>query len=152
MKTIKSLLIISLLALMTSAFAQNVIEGTVYEEVDGKRQPLPGVNVYWKIANVGTVTDEQGHYSLEIHPTYKCLVFSFVGYLNDTVHHMAKPQHYDHVMSTPVTLSEVEIARALHMPRNSANTGFSLMKPFLKFCHILSHLFYHTEGSFHDPL
>ena len=90
--------------------AQNVIEGTVYEEVDGKRQPLPGVNVYWKIANVGTVTDEQGHYSLEIHPTYKCLVFSFVGYLNDTVHHMAKPQHYDHVMSTPVTLSEVEIA------------------------------------------
>ena len=90
--------------------AQNVIEGTVYEEVDGKRQPLPGVNVYWKIANVGTVTDEQGHYSLEIHPTYKCLVFSFVGYLNDTVHHMAEPQHYDHVMSTPVTLSEVEIA------------------------------------------
>ncbi len=90
--------------------AQNIIEGTVYEEVDGKRQPLPGVNVYWKIANVGTVTDEQGHYSLEIHPTYKCLVFSFVGYLNDTVHHMAKPQHYDHVMSTPVTLSEVEIA------------------------------------------
>lgn len=90
--------------------AQNVIEGTVYEEVDGKRQPLPGVNVYWKIANVGTVTDEQGHYSLEIHPTYKCLVFSFVGYLNDTVHHMAKPQHYDHVMSTPLTLSEVEVA------------------------------------------
>lgn len=95
---------------MTSAFAQNVIEGTVYEEVDGKQQPLPGVNVYWKIANVGTVTDEQGHYSLEIHPTYKCLVFSFVGYLNDTVHHMAKPQHYDHVMTSPLTLSEVEIA------------------------------------------
>lgn len=90
--------------------AQNVIEGTVYEEVDGKRQPLPGVNVYWKIANVGTVTDDQGHYSIELHPTYKCLVFSFVGYLNDTVHHMAQPQHYDHVMSTPVTLSEVEIA------------------------------------------
>ena len=110
MKTIKSLIIISLLFFAFSAMAQNVIEGTVYEEVDGKRQPLPGVNVYWKIANVGTVTDEQGHYSLEIHPTYKCLVFSFVGYLNDTVHHMAKPQHYDHVMSTPVTLSEVEIA------------------------------------------
>lgn len=110
MKTIKSLIIISLLFFAFSAMAQNVIEGTVYEEVDGKRQPLPGVNVYWKIANVGTVTDEQGHYSLEIHPTYKCLVFSFVGYLNDTVHHMAKPQHYDHVMTSPLTLSEVEIA------------------------------------------
>ena len=95
---------------MTTAFAQKVIEGTVYEEVDGKKQPLPGVNVYWKIANVGTVTDTQGHYSIELHPTYKCLVFSFVGYENDTVHHMAEPQHYDHVMSKPLTLSEVEIA------------------------------------------
>lgn len=110
MKTIKSLLIISLLTLSFSAFAQNIIEGTVFEEVDGKLQPLQGVNVYWKIANVGTTTDDHGHYSIEIHPTYKCLVFSFVGYKNDTVHHMAEPQHYDHVMSTPLVLSEVEIA------------------------------------------
>ena len=110
MKTIKFLLIISLLSFVTFGFAQNIIEGTVYEEVNGKKQPLPGANVYWKIANVGTVTDEHGHYSIEIHPTYKCLVFSFVGYVNDTVHHMAEPQHYDHVMSTPITLSEVEVA------------------------------------------
>jgi outer membrane receptor for ferrienterochelin and colicin len=110
MKTIKSLIIILLLSFATMGFAQNVIEGTVYEKVDGKKQPLPGVNVYWKIANVGTVTDEHGHYSIEIHPTYKCLVFSFVGYNNDTVHHMAEPQHYDHIMSSPLTLNEVEIA------------------------------------------
>ncbi|MCR4848170.1 MAG: TonB-dependent receptor [Bacteroidales bacterium] len=110
MKTIKTLFILSLLTFTFSCFAQNIIEGTVYEQVDGKKQPLPGVNVYWKICNVGTVTDAQGHYSIEIHPTYKCLVFSFVGYENDTVHHMATPQHYDHVMSTPLTLSEVEIA------------------------------------------
>ena len=110
MKTIKFLLIISLLSFVSFGFAQNIIEGTVYEEVNGKKQPLPGANVYWKIANVGAVTDEHGHYSIEIHPTYKCLVFSFVGYVNDTVHHMAEPQHYDHVMSTPITLSEVEVA------------------------------------------
>lgn len=110
MKTIKFLLIISLLSFVSFGFAQNIIEGTVYEEVNGKKQPLPGANVYWKNANVGTVTDEHGHYSIEIHPTYKCLVFSFVGYVNDTVHHMAEPQHYDHVMSTPITLSEVEVA------------------------------------------
>lgn len=95
---------------MASGFAQNVIEGTVYEVVDGRQQPLPGVNVYWKIANVGTVTDEHGHYSIELHPVYKCLVFSFVGYENDTVHHMANPQHYDHVMTHQLTLDEVEIA------------------------------------------
>ena len=90
-------------------FAQNIIEGTVYEENNGVKTPLPGANVYWKIANVGTVTDEHGHYSIEIHPTYKCLVFSFVGYENDTVHHMAEPQHYDHVMSKPLLLDEVEV-------------------------------------------
>ena len=95
---------------MATGFAQNVIEGTVYEVVDGRQQPLPGVNVYWKIANVGTVTDEHGHYSIELHPVYKCLVFSFVGYENDTVHHMANPQHYDHVMTHQLTLDEVEIA------------------------------------------
>ena len=96
---------------MTMGFAQNVIEGTVYEKDDnGNLVPLAGANVYWKIANVGTVTDVNGRYSIEIHPTYKCLVFSFVGYENDTVHHMAEPQHYDHVMSTPLTLDEVEVA------------------------------------------
>ena len=110
MKTIRALLITTFFAFVTMGFAQNVIEGTVYEKVNGKKQPLPGVNVYWKIANVGTVTDEHGHYSIELHPTYKCLVFSFVGYENDTVHHMAEPKHYDHVMSSPLTLSEVEIA------------------------------------------
>ena len=110
MKHIKLFIIIILLAFVANTFAQGVIEGTVYEQVNGKKQPLQGANVYWKIANVGTVTDEHGHYSIEIHPTYKCLVFSFVGYENDTVHHMAEPQHYDHVMTTPITLSEVEVA------------------------------------------
>ena len=92
-------------------FAQNVIEGTVYEKDEkGELVPLAGANVYWKIVNVGTVTDADGHYSIEIHPSIKCLVFSFVGYENDTVHHMAEPQHYDHVMRTPLTLDEVEVA------------------------------------------
>ena len=110
MKTNKLILSLILLAFASTAFAQNVIEGTVYErEPNGDLTPLPGVNVYWKIANVGTITDPQGHYSIEIHPTYKCLVFSFVGYENDTVHHMAEPQHYDHVMSTPIQLDEVKI-------------------------------------------
>lgn len=106
----KKILFFILLSFVFSGFAQNVIEGTVYENVDGVNQPLPGVNVYWKIANVGTVTDANGHYSIEIHPTYKCLVFSYIGYANDTVHHMAEPQHYDHVMRSSLTLGEVEVA------------------------------------------
>ena len=66
MKTNKLILTtIIFLAFASTALAQGIIEGTVYEKTaNGERTPLPGVNVYWKIANVGTVTDEHGHYSI----------------------------------------------------------------------------------------
>lgn len=86
------------------------IEGTVYEEVDGKKVPLPGVNVYWKIVNEGTVTDANGHYEICVHEKIHCLVFSCVSYENDTVHHMDHGMHYDHVFAGEHMLSEVEIA------------------------------------------
>lgn len=111
MKTIKSLLILSLLSFATMGFAQNFIEGTVYEESEnGVKTPLPGVNVYWKIVNEGTVTDANGHYKIPLHERIGCLVFSCISYENDTVHHMVEPQHYDHVFSTVHMLNEVEIA------------------------------------------
>ena len=110
MKTIKSIVIIFLLTFTISGFAQNYIEGTVYEENNGVRTPLPGVNVYWKIVNEGTVTDTNGHYKIPLHERIGCLVFSCISYENDTVHHMVEPQHYDHVFSTAHLLNEVEIA------------------------------------------
>ena len=91
--------------------AQQYIEGTVYEESeDGKRVPLPGVNVYWKIVNEGTVTDADGHYKIPVHGQIGCLVFSCISYANDTVHHMFEPVHYDHVFNTAHMLNEVEIS------------------------------------------
>ena len=112
MKTLK-LIIISLIffAFSSTTFAQGFIEGTVYEESEkGVRTPLPGVNVYWKIVNEGTVTDANGHYKIPLHETICCLVFSCISYENDTVHHLSEPQHYDHVFSTAHMLNEVEIA------------------------------------------
>ena len=112
MKTNKITLIILLLfAFATSAFAQGFIEGTVYEEAEnGQRTPLPGVNVYWKIVNEGTVTDANGHYKIPLHERIGCLVFSCISYENDTVHHMVEPAHYDHVFQAIHMLNEVEIA------------------------------------------
>ena len=112
MKNIKSILItLSLFAFLSSSFAQGFIEGTVYErDENGKQTPLPGVNVYWKIVNEGTVTDANGHYKIPLHETICCLVFSCISYENDTVHHLSEPQHYDHVFSTAHMLNEVEIS------------------------------------------
>ena len=111
MKTIKHLLITTLILITASwGYAQGVIEVTVYEETNGVRTPLPGVNVYWKIVNEGTVTDANGHYVIPLHERIGCLVFSYISYENDTVHHMVEPRHYDHVFSTLHMLNEVEIA------------------------------------------
>ncbi len=112
MKT-KQIILITLIlfAFATSAFAQDFIEGTVYEEAEnGQRTPLPGVNVYWKIVNEGTVTDANGHYKIPLHERIGCLVFSCISYENDTVHHMVEPAHYDHVFQAIHMLNEVEIA------------------------------------------
>ena len=111
MKTSKTILItLLLLAFASTAFAQGFIEGTVYEQDEsGKKTPLPGVNVYWKIVNEGTVTDANGHYKIPLHETICCLVFSCVSYENDTVHHMAEPAHYDHVFNSTHMLNAVEI-------------------------------------------
>ena len=106
-----SIITILLFAFATSAFAQGFIEGTVYEEAaNGERTPLPGVNVYWKIVNEGTVTDANGHYKIPLHERIGCLVFSCISYENDTVHHMVEPAHYDHVFKAIHMLNEVEIA------------------------------------------
>jgi TonB-linked SusC/RagA family outer membrane protein len=41
--------------------------------------PIPGVNVFVKDTNVGTITDLEGEYSIEV-PEGSVLIFSFVGY------------------------------------------------------------------------
>jgi hypothetical protein len=99
------------MAFASTTFAQGFIEGTVYEQDEnGKKTPLPGVNVYWKIVNEGTVTDANGHYKIPLHERIGCLVFSCISYENDTVHHMVEPAHYDHVFHSIHMLNEVEIA------------------------------------------
>ena len=112
MKTNKiTLITLLLMAFASSAFAQGFIEGTVYEQNEkGEKEPLPGVNVYWKIVNEGVVTDANGHYKIPLHETVCCLVFSCISYENDTVHHMAEPAHYDHIFNSAHMLNEVEIS------------------------------------------
>ena len=112
MKTNKITLIFLLLfAFATGSFAQDYIEGTVYEQNEnGEQTPLPGVNVYWKIVNQGVVTDAKGHYKIPVHGQIGCLVFSCISYENDTVHHMFEPMHYDHIFHSVHMLNEVEVA------------------------------------------
>ena len=72
------MLTLSLFVLCTTVvFAQQKpIKGTV---VDATGEPLIGVNVSVKGTTIGTITDVDGKYSLEV-PAKGTLVFSFIGY------------------------------------------------------------------------
>ncbi len=49
-------------------------------------EPLPGVNVYLTGANKGTITNSDGYYQLRLSAAEHEIVFSYIGFLNDTLH------------------------------------------------------------------
>ena len=60
-------------------FEQQEISGTVVDDANG--EPLPGVNIIVKDQpNIGTTTNIDGEYSLEVPDEANVLVFSFIGF------------------------------------------------------------------------
>ncbi len=76
-----------LLFLMVSCWVfanaqQKTISGTISDE---SGSPLPGVNVVLKGTTVGTITDLDGNYSLEVPSDETILVISYLGYLSEEI-------------------------------------------------------------------
>ena len=83
MKTIYKKLLFLLLLLPFSILAQESLSGTV---VDSKsNQPIPGVNVVIQGATGGTQTDFDGKFKLPKVNKGDKIVFSFIGYTNQTI-------------------------------------------------------------------
>ena len=71
-------LLVSFLFLASNVWAQDrTISGNVTSDDDGSG--LPGVNVILQGTTVGTTTDVNGSYSLDIPSDGGTLVFSFIG-------------------------------------------------------------------------
>ena len=101
------------LALTAQQAHPEVVHGTVSEPGgNGKPVPLPGVNVFWLGTTTGTVTDTGGHFHIEMPDNNKSgtLVFSYIGYLSDTLFDVKKGSRLEIVMDESRSLSEVEIA------------------------------------------
>jgi TonB-linked SusC/RagA family outer membrane protein len=78
MRKITFLLAFLLFVGMNLANAQTrTIHGTIVDSEDG--QGIPGVTITVKGTTVGTTTDLDGKYSLEVKPEYETLQFSYVG-------------------------------------------------------------------------
>jgi len=65
------------------AVQEVTISGTVRDGADNL--PLPGVSILAKGTTIGTVTDIDGNYTLEVPEDVQSLVFSFIGYLSQEV-------------------------------------------------------------------
>src|SRR5882762_3724829 len=88
------------LAMAWSVVAQDrAVTGKVTEQ-DGS-SPLPGVNVIVKGTSVGTVTDVEGKYSLNVPSGSNVLVFSFIGLTTQEID-IASRTSVDIQMSTDV--------------------------------------------------
>ena len=74
----KHFLIVLLILLFTGRIAAQNISGTV---VDAQNEPVPGVSVTVKGTTMGTVTDGQGQFEINVpDASTKTLAFSFLGY------------------------------------------------------------------------
>ena len=90
-----------------------------------EQQPLPGVNVILKGTTIGTVTDVEGRYSLNIPEGNATLVFTFIGLESREVQ-VGSQSIIDIEMSEDVTqLSEV-VVTAVGIERSKKSLGYSV--------------------------
>ena len=83
MKTIYKKLLFLMLLLPFCVLAQNTFSGKVLDKVSG--QPLPGVNVIIQGSANGASTDFDGKFQLSNVKKGDVIVFSFIGYRNETL-------------------------------------------------------------------
>lgn len=78
-------IIAGLLISVLSAHAQGVSGTVTGEWVDGKTETLVGANVIWKDTRSGTLTNEQGRFSIGVPPGARFLVVFYIGFKADTI-------------------------------------------------------------------
>ena len=104
----KKLLLGAMMPLLAS-LASAQIQGHVFEKnAEGKQERLVGANVYWLNTTIGTVTDIEGHFSLDTVEETKLLVVSFVGYQSDTIDTSGKT-HFPIILKSSQVLDDVVV-------------------------------------------
>ncbi|WP_163707586.1 TonB-dependent receptor [Mangrovibacterium lignilyticum] len=102
-----------LFSISLNSFAQkavpSIIEGKVFEiDQSGKVLPLVGVNLYWLGTQRGAISDSEGMFSVERVAGADLLVFSYVGFDNDTVR-VIGDQTLDIEMKSSLVIDEVSV-------------------------------------------
>lgn len=99
-----------------------VVSGTVLDE---SGEPLIGVSIVVKGSTVGTITDFDGKYSIEVPATYSQLEFSYIGYLLQIVA-IGNQSVVDIVMREDAQLIEEVVVTALGIKREKKMLGYAV--------------------------
>ena len=79
-------LLIAFFAFNTAFSQQKMLEGTVFEAGEkNSATPIPGVNVYFPGFDGGTSTNVEGFFHIDVPEGASQIIFSFIGFKNDTV-------------------------------------------------------------------
>lgn len=104
--------LIILLLFANSISAQHVMGKIAGSDDKGKKEALPGANVYWLKTGIGTTTDLDGNFQLANPDTIPAqLIVSMIGFLSDTISvtQMSKVD-IDVVLKNSVNLTAVEVS------------------------------------------
>jgi outer membrane receptor for ferrienterochelin and colicins len=107
----KNLVLLLIACILHGAMFAQQVRGIVFEKGEPEPMPLPGVNVYWSGTQEGTTTDEAGAFRIPYNKKSGILVFSFVGYVNDSIAIGRAGQKIEHVFDQNLTLEEVEVVQ-----------------------------------------
>lgn len=121
--------LISLLFVAGFAFAAQAQERTVSGMVtsDEGSEGLPGVNVVVKGTTVGTVTDIDGNYRLQVPEDQNILQFSFIGYATEEVE-IGSQSAIDISMASDIqSLTEI-VVTAQGIERDERSLGYSVQQ------------------------
>jgi TonB-linked SusC/RagA family outer membrane protein len=83
MRQLAVLAVVCLLACVVPAYAQTTVTGKIISGEDSS--PLPGVNILVKGTSMGTISDVDGNYRIDVPSADATLTFSFVGYVSQEV-------------------------------------------------------------------
>ena len=93
------------------SLSQEKVEGMVMEaNTENKHIGLPGANVYWLNSQIGTITNEEGLFSIPFSKEYNQLIISHVGFQTDTLTINA-PKMLHHSLQPSNELDEVVVQK-----------------------------------------
>ena len=105
-----TLSILNFLIISNVLLAQENIRGQVFSKLNDNLVPISGVNIYWLDTSVGTISNEDGKFSIPVNNNTNKLILSFIGFQTDTLN-IEKKSSISHVMkeSNLGELNEIEV-------------------------------------------